>query len=333
MKKTRFLWVAALIAALVAMLAACPADEGLSLPGKAGDVSAVKSFDDAGLRAPENEDEAFSLLESTFDTWSGSLQVLQGKAFDTAFKKKYDKTFNEWLKANKGQTKLSASVKLTEADNVFTGQGSMKNDSDGWDSFDFTDFEGVKITGSSDASWSSNLTYEAYDKAYPYKTDGYYRRVVKDPKIGDTWTIKTSYKRTADFRNTKLRLNIWDYTNIFWYGIITREEKISEKTTVKAISNDTVNYKADTSGSSTQKCSAVLSISDGNITAKYKLSYANEYSGKERKANSSSETIYSNIEVYDSNNKLLFTIIDKTLYQWWNTALDVGIDWNTSLED
>jgi len=276
MKKTKFLWAAALIIALVAMLTACPADEGLSLPSY-GDLSKVQAFD---KKAPVSENEALDLLNAALSySVRSTLSNLNSQAFNNAFIRQENMSYSVWYLTKIGETKASISVSFKEGDNSFTN----------------TNYNGVKITGSSKGSFSSNRTFgEIFSDSYV-------------PKKDDTYSISSSFNKTADFSNTKLTYSSWSDTYEV-YGILKVEGKSSSKYTVKELETDTTAVKAEQSSSSTEKVSAVFSVSDGTKSAKFKLSSASEYSSKNRQANSSNESIESDIEVFDNAGGKLFTI-------------------------
>jgi len=274
MKKTRFLWAAALVIALVAMLAACPADEGLSLPGKAGDLGKVKAFD---LTPPASENEALRLLSDGLDSLS-TLRTLNSQAFANAFQRQENMAYFSWQMTLIGQTSASKSVKFQEKDSTFSGT--------------YTDYNGIEIIGSSSGKMSQNKPFSLSTTVWAE---------------GDKSSYSTSISKSVDFSNVKVP----SAGGAGVYGFLKVEGKGSQTQTLKKLNVGTTEaQKWDTSSSSTEKVSAVLSISDGANSAKFKLSYATETSNKSKQANSSGGQIISDIEVFKNDGSPLFTIKD-----------------------
>jgi len=281
MKKTKILWAAALVIALVAMLVACPADEGLSLPGAAGDLGKVNAFDKP---APTNEDDAYQLLSYGL----GALNVIGGypysgnlndQAFEKAFKRQENMSYISWSVSNLGQKSYSKSVTFKDVDSAFTPDT----------------YNGIKITGSSKGSWSSNRTYGDYSAW----------------AVGDNASYSSSFNKKVDFNNTKLTYSSFWAGSYDVYGILSVQGSKSSKQKLTALGTATDTAKYDSSSSTTTKVSAVLSISDGTNSAKFKISTASESSDKNKQATSGGGSISSDIEVYSNDGKTkLFTIKD-----------------------
>ena len=252
-------------------------DGGLSLPGAAGDVSAVKKLDG---RAPVTEKEAIDLLESAISEVYDTLSSLNSQVYDKAFRRQVGVDPEAWLISKFSETKVSLSLQFTDADNKFSDPAYNK----------------VRITGNSDSSISSNRKLgELYSSTYT-------------PKAGDNISSSSSFKKTADFKDTEITINYDPSYKVC--GIIKAESNESGSGTVKVAGTTTSNTKIEQSESGTEKVSAVLSVSDGSISAKFKFSYASEGSGSKRQIteNGNEGSILSDLEVFSSDNKLLWTI-------------------------
>jgi len=281
MKKTNFLCAAALIIALVMAFTGCRnTEQGFGLPGDAGDKNDVKTQSGAF----PSEKTAYELLENVleFNNLPKKLKTYNSTVLDAAFKRQEGMGLEKWIDSKLNASDFSFDVELKEADN-----SDVKDN--------------VIITGRSKASYKSNKTL------FQFASVGLTSK-------GDNVSYSSSVDKKADFSNKEIKFSSLPLSAQYSvYGIIKVESNDSTDKNVKEISAAGPT-KNEESKSQTKKLSAVLSISDGTNTAKYKFSYAESYSNSMRNVNSSVnyEEILSDIEVY-SGNDLKYTIVGSDL--------------------
>jgi len=122
--------------------------------------------------------------------------------------------------------------------------------------------------------------------------------------VGDTYSGSGSLKYTSTIKN------VYTKSSYKLGGIISFEYKGDYKTTLKALANDKEAKKNESSGSGSSKAAVALSVSNTSTGkgAKFRWSRASESKSKTRNQDGGSDQIYSDLEVYDNNDNLVFTI-------------------------
>lgn len=272
------------IFALVMALASCGSDSGLSLPG-AKDVKEVQTF--AG-EAPSTEKQAFKLLETVFNENYGfgeTLALLNQAAFDKAFLRKTGFLQDIYLIGKSNEKSVSVSVDFTDRDSINAFAGSLAAAAS------------VRIKGKSSVSYKSNrLTVAQALYGYSPKQEG------------DTISFSESFNKTVDLHDYAITSD--SFPNYKVSGIITVESSSNTQSKTKTLPTSTSFGHIEYNESGSEKVSATLSITDGTMSAKFKFSYVYEIDDSIRHASGGENAIFSDIEVYDSNNKKLFTFYE-----------------------
>jgi len=317
MKKNRMVVAVVLIAAMAVMFG-CKSDDGggggLGLPSKPVSVSKLTAFSGGN---PASEQEALALL-GKISSLGSALYEANDNAFETVKGmpyKEWDSTAGKyigWLPDNEKKTTVKDSVKYSKtAGNATEGVtpfGKIAFTIDGNSEIDFT---------------STGIPYEDYK--------------YRDFDTGDNYTLKTSkMKKTVTIPTFKLNST----TSVA--AVIKVESKSSGKMTTYQENTSSLVGKNISDSDGTTKLAVALSISDlstygtynptGEKGAKIFFSYASKSENKKDaakviKSSSSSKTLISNIEVYGSDNKLLYTIQnDSTVQSALSTIINGLLD-------
>lgn len=243
---------------------------GLGAPG-AKSVKDLPSFTGTFVAS---EDDAADLFLEAFEDIIGDLMDAYGTAYETAFKAAYSTTSSSsaYINAEKG-TKNSVSYSVKFKDEV-----ALKAKTSAGAILDVSD----KYSESTNvANLNTPLT-----------------------KVGDTNSSSSSMKATATVKT------LYSKSGSKYAYIMTMENKSDYKETVKKVATATENKQTDYSYSGKESFSIALSASDGTNGAKFRFSFADESKDAQRKIDYSGGVAVSNLEVYDNENTLKFTIKD-----------------------
>ncbi|MDR0555206.1 MAG: hypothetical protein LBG76_10485 [Treponema sp.] len=172
----------------------------------------------------------------------------------------------------------------------------------------------VTVNGSSNESWSSNLSYADYNSKWNKRWNEENQKYATDAAVGDWVTSSNSNKRTYKIDNFVNMGRTYKYA-----GTITRDYSYNSSTKIERI--DTVDSvklatTSQSPSSNTTKTAFSLTISGDGKGAKFVVSVASSNSGSSRYASSSSnELSCSDLKVYNGANELKFTIPYDTNYR------------------
>ena len=286
MKNKKILWVLLILALFVAF-AGCKKDEdeddSLSLlPMEPA--SSVQKFAGAIVA---NVDDAVDMLWDVI--WGSNFQTLlmdaDASAFDKAFKDAYGKAFAAYLASyDKKAKEASMSVNVNDA-------AELKKKAD---------VKAGSITGSTYSFLSTNLTYGDVIPHMPA-----FSNALKNN--GDSYSSSISGSRTFAIKDGYIKAKVDSGPTYFIAGYFTVEYDSSEDVTLK----DKAKKIYSENGYETNKVSLTLSISDGINGAKFRISMSDKDSGSgDFIREAGLNYITSGLEVYDNNNKLIYTIPD-----------------------
>lgn len=260
-------------------------DEGIipSLPGTKK-ASNLQNFEGSFV---SSRSEAISLFNETTRVIS-ALTDIDKKLFGTAFKDKYEgKDIDAFIASKYGEKSASWSVSINDSEEIIKASGVNAG----------------KISGSSSASMSSNMTfYEWYVKALANIFE-------KGDKSSESSKAKRTFEITDGFLTYTYNPFGYSPTTYKISGYITAEGSSKESETLKekASGNDDED-KWEYSSSSEQDISLAITFSNGTKGAKFLFSAASNRSYVNRTVSSESGNIYSDIQVYDNEDNLKYTI-------------------------
>jgi len=297
MKMKKVLYAAVLLIIAVALFSCADNGGSLSLLGvkKAGD---LQNFDGTEI---VQKDVAFDLLKAVFnDSTTSSIFGTGGPSgpfmkmlveandavYKTAFQTKYNTTSSKYSylynQLTSSNTSASVSVDLKDNDDVLKSKANVTKAS-----INGSSNSSRKYSGSATALRIESSTEESIKKTFAI-TDGFYSFT----------TSGVTYKAAG-------------------YITVEAKDNLKSNSTYGTDSNGLPTLtKSESSGYELYKVSAALTISksttSGGTTTttggKFIISYSSESSDKSRYSEGSGGTIYSDIQVYDNNNTLLWTI-------------------------
>jgi len=298
MKNKKILWVLLILALFVAF-AGCKKDEddndSLSLlPMEPA--SSVQKFDGDVVANVKDAEDLFgeAMGHSNF---RNLLKDADASAFDKAFKDAYGKAFADYMASYDDKAK-EASISVNVND---TAELKKKDD-----------VKAGSITGSTNTFLSTNLTY---GDLFPY-FGGSFSDALKNN--GNSYSFSMSGSRTFAITDGYIKVKA-DPPGTATYsiaGYFTVEYDYVEDVTLK----DKAKNIYTENGYETNRFSLTLSISDGTNGAKFRLSISEKDSDSGdfiREAAEGWNAITSGLEVYDNNNKLIYTIPDYDAPTWW----------------
>jgi len=267
----------------VCLMVSC-GDLDVKLPG-AAKASAVKSYN--GI-APANIEDAMALFNKVINYTDFEDLVTYADA--RILQDKLGVEFSKYLENNKGKTDLSESISIKETGNLktyllyFAGSPSLS-------------VGDTSIKGSNKMSFKSNVTLGNF-LGFPF-SDASFKW-----KVGDNYKASASAKR--DIKITDFVYKVNDTTSYSISMIFSSDEEAKIDDTINTSDQkDQFDYKSNSKHSSSK--ALTLSISDGTYSAKYRLSSV--YSGifKACSVQGGENSIDSDIEIYDKDNKLKWT--------------------------
>lgn len=304
MKKSIMYGMIVLFAAGLLLLAGCPQESSSS--GAPSLLSAPNVKDapawESDVPFVKDRDEAYSLFRNFFYSLGTSystsayskLESILADADSTAFEKEFIKSNGSWLSfvlANLGKKSISFSQKIDDTTELAKAIDNNVT---------------ASIKGSSSVKFSANKPLFTASMTDTEDT----------PVKGDTVSFSTKTSRTFSITSGSAKVN--GYTSSITYnvaGVIKTEYSGSGSSKVTEVierknGDDKVFYETIDSESSKNEyqTAAVLTLSDGKKAAKFRFSLSDGGEQKSRNTGKVSGNIKSDIEVYDGNNKLQYTI-------------------------
>jgi hypothetical protein len=284
-----------LIAAGLLLLVGCPSETS---SGDTPSLLGTPNVKDApawesGATFVKDRDEAAELLNGfllkCYSTLRSSLTAADSDAFEAAFKESNGMTVDAYTKAKALEKSVSYSQKINDTTVLAKAIG-----------------DGVQasIKGSSSGKFSSNKPLGS----------------VLMSAVGDTSSSSIKVSRTFSITSGSLDITVrgeydydkWEYVYVPYKvaGIIKTEYNYSGNSKVKEVTprGDSYDTRGPYSSNTERKAAAVLTISDGTKAAKFSFSVSDGSKSKGRSSEWNGGDDRSDIGVYDSNNKLQYTI-------------------------
>ena len=266
------------------------------------DISGIRGYD--APRVVESKEEAYELLDALNDNFSMIREPLKNAdwaAFEEAFMTKYsgNDLIGYMESSMMGLKRGDFSISINDANELkncdYISAGTIKGTSGGTFAFNnqtFYDFYENGLENKNDS-----LTYTVSASRAFNITDGYLEFIVEagepedpeDPEDPGEPPVDITYKIG---------------------GIINLEATRKAKETLV----DADNYIKTINEDYYYQVSAAISVSDGTKGAKFRFSGSDRGSEYSRNIGGTYNSVYSEIEVYDNSNTLIFTLRD-----YWST--------------
>jgi hypothetical protein len=303
MKITKVLFTAAILVFAIALFS-CDDGGGLGLLGAKG-VNELKDLKFNGVPVKDAE-EAVDLLDDilgyNYNTFISMLDKANDNAFNASLATNYSTTsLSNYLTGKSSETSITLKVPFDDTEKLRTEANVAE----------------ASIKGNSSWSYSSNRPYSVSPAG------SYYPSFIEK----DYYSKKSSFNKTFSIPK-----DFYTYTNTDFWSSNTAKYKVAGFVTVQRDYNykTTLINKSDniweSSDNTTDKMSATLIISKETtssgttktIGGKFRISYSKGSSSSSRASSGKTEEICSDIEVYDNDNKLLFTIGDEGEFSFNN---------------
>jgi len=296
MKRTKVILGAILALTLIFCFVSCGDDGGggFGLPSSKS-IKSLPKYEGATVTSASQARELWNAVNNNAAFFNG-LKAAEKKAYDDAFDKKYKKSQSSYYEDIREQTKASVSVSIDDNETLKTELNKT-----------IDSVKEARIKGSSSASFSSNLTLGYTNGLFFWALGG-----SPGDKISETYSEKRDFNITDGFYTftTGSGTLFSPYVTYNVTGSISVENYSSYKITYKDKPRDDEDFGEES------KISVGLTISDGTKGAKFRFSAASDNNTYRRKVEEDSQYITSDVEVYDNDNKLIFTLTSFDTSRW-----------------